>query len=62
MGKTKDIFKKIGDFKGTFLAKTGIIKDKNGKDLKEAEEIKMRWVARIYRKDYTSIEPDILGG
>ena len=43
MGKTRDLFKKIGDTKGTFHAKTGAIKDKNGKDLTEAEEIKKRW-------------------
>ena len=39
MGKTRDLFKKIGDIKGTFHAKMGIIKDRNGKDLTEAEEI-----------------------
>ena len=43
MGKTRDLFKKIGDIKGTFNAKMGTIKDKNGKDLTEAEEIKNRW-------------------
>ena len=43
MGKTRDLFKKIGDIKGTFHARTGIIKDRNGKDLTEAEEIKKRW-------------------
>ena len=42
-GKARDLFKKIGDIKGTFHAKIGIIKDKNGKDLTEAEEIKKRW-------------------
>ena len=40
MGKTRDLFKKIGDIKGTFNAKMGTIKDKNGKDLTEAEEIR----------------------
>ena len=43
MGKTRDLFKKIGDIKGTFHARMGTIKDKNGKDLTEAEEIKKRW-------------------
>ena len=43
MGKTRDLFKKIRDTKGNFHAKMGTIKDKNGKDLKEAEEIKKRW-------------------
>ena len=47
MGKTRDFFKKIGDIKGTLHAKTGTIKDRNGKDLIEAEEIKKRW------KEYT---------
>ena len=43
MGKTNDCFKKIRDTKGTFHAKMGIIKDRNGMDLIEAEEIKKRW-------------------
>ena len=43
MGKTRDLFKKIGDSKGTFHARMGMIKDRNGKDLTEAEEIKKRW-------------------
>ena len=43
MGKTRDLFKKIRDTKGTFHAKMGIIKDRNGMDLIEAEEIKKRW-------------------
>ena len=43
MGKTRDFFKKIEDIKGTFHAKMGTIKDRNGKDLTEAEEIKKRW-------------------
>ena len=42
MGKTRDLFKKIRDTKGTFHAKMGTLKDRNGKDLTEAEEIKMR--------------------
>ena len=42
MGKTRDFFKKIGDIKGTFHAKMGTIKDRNSKDLKEAEKIKKR--------------------
>ena len=42
MGKTRDLFKKIRDAKGTFHAKMGTIKDKNGKDLTEAKEIKKR--------------------
>ena len=43
MGKTRDLFKKIRDTKGTFHAKIGTRKDKNSKDLTEAEEIKKRW-------------------
>ena len=43
MGKIRDLFKKIGDIKGTFHAKMNTIKDRNGKDLTEAEEIKKRW-------------------
>ena len=43
MGKTRDLFKKIKDTKGTFHAKMGIIKDRNGMDLTEAEDIKKRW-------------------
>ena len=43
MGKTRDIFKKIRDTKGTFQAKMGSIKDRNGMDLAEAEDIKKRW-------------------
>ena len=43
MGKTRDLFKKIRDTKGTFHAKMGIIKDRNGTDLTEAEDIKKRW-------------------
>ena len=43
MGKTKDLFKKIRDTKGTFHAKVGSIKDRNGMDLTEVEDIKKRW-------------------
>ena len=43
MGKTRDLFKKIRDTKGTFCAKMGSIKDRNGMDLTEAEDIKKRW-------------------
>ena len=43
MGKTRDLFKKIRDAKGTFHAKMGSIKDRNGRDLTEAEDIKKRW-------------------
>ena len=48
MGKTRDLFKRIRDTKGTFHAKTGLIKDRNGMDLTEAEDIKN--VARIHRR------------
>ena len=48
MGKTRDLFNKIRDTKGTFHAKMGTIKDRNGKDLTEAEEIKKMW--QEYRK------------
>ena len=53
MGKTRDLFKKIRDTKGTFHAKMGTIKDKNGMDLKEAEDIKKNWqeYAELYKKD-----------
>ena len=73
MGKTRDLFKKIRDTKGTFHAKMGWIKDKNGKDLTEAEDIKKRWqeyTEELYKKDLhhpdnhnaviTDLEPDIL--
>ena len=43
MGKTRDLFKKIRDTKGKFRAKMGLIKDRNGMDLTEAEDIKKRW-------------------
>ena len=51
MGKTRDLFKKIRDTKGTFHAKMGSIKDRNCMDLTEAEEIKKRW--QEYIKNYT---------
>ena len=50
MGKTRDLFKKIRDTKGTFHAKMGLIKDRNGRDLTEAEDIKKRCVLRIHRR------------
>ena len=54
MGKTRDLFKKIRDTKGTFHAKMGSIKNRNGMDLTEAEDIKKRWqeyTEEIYKKD-----------
>ena len=54
MGKTRDLFKKIRDTKGTFQAKMGSIKDRNGMDLTEAEDIKKRWqeyTEELYKKD-----------
>ena len=73
MGKIRDLFKKIRDTKGTFHAKIGTIKDKNGMDLIEAEDIKKRWqeyTEEMYKKDLhdpdnhngviTHLEPDIL--
>ena len=54
MGKTRDLFKKIKDTKGTFHAKMGSIKDRNGLDLTEAEDIKKTWQAyteELYKKD-----------
>ena len=53
MGKTRDLFKKIRDTKGTFPAKMGLIKDRNGMDLTEAEDIKTRWqenTEELYKK------------
>ena len=52
MGKTRDLFKIIGDIKGTFHEKMGMIKDRKGKDLKEAEEVKKRWqeYTELYKK------------
>ena len=73
MGKTRDLFKKIRDTKGTFHAKMGTIKDRNGMDLTEAEDIKKRrheYTEELYKKDLhspdnhngviTHLEPDIL--
>ena len=72
MGKTRDLFKKIRDTKGTFHAKMGSIKDRNGMDLTEAEDIKKRWqeyTEELCKKDLhdpnqdgviTHLEPDIL--
>ena len=73
MGKTRDLFKKIGDNKRTFHAKMGTIKNRNSKDLGEEEEIKKRWqeyIEELYKKDLrdldnhdgviTHLEPDIL--
>ena len=72
MGRTRDLFKKIRDAKGTFHAKVGSIKDRNGMDLTEAEDIKKRWqeYTELYKKDLqnpdnhdgviTHLEPDIL--
>ena len=54
MGKTRDLFKKIRDTKGTFHAKMGLIKYRNGVDLTEAEDIKKRWqeyTEELYKKD-----------
>ena len=54
MGKTRDLLKKIRDTKGIFHAKMGSIKDRNGIDLTEAEDIKKRWqeyIEQLYRKD-----------
>ena len=75
MGKTRDLFKTIRDTKGTFQAKIGTIKDRNGMDLTEAEDIKKRWqeyTEELYQKDLndldnhddviTHLEPDILEG
>ena len=72
MGKTRDLFKKIRDTKGTLHAKMGTVKDRNGMDLTEAEHIKKRWqeYRRTVQKDLhnpdnhngviTDLEPDIL--
>ena len=63
MGKTRDLFKKIRDIKGTFHARMGLIKDINGMDLTEAEEIKKRWkeyIEELCKKDLT--EPDNYDG
>ena len=55
MGKTRDLFSKIGEIKGTFHARVGTIKDRNGKDFTEAEEIKKRW--QEYRKELYKKRP-----
>ena len=73
MGKTRDLFKKLRDMKGTFQEKIGTIKGRNGMDLTEAEDIKKRWqeyTEELYKKDLhdpdnhdaviTHLEPDIL--
>ena len=75
MGKTRDLFKKIRDKKGPFHAKMGTIKDRNRRDLREAEDIKKKWqeyTEKLYKKDLhdpdnhkgvitpTHVEPDIL--
>ena len=73
MGKTRDVFKKMRDTKGTFHAKMGTIKDRNGMDLTEAEDIKKRWqeyTLELYKKDLhdpdnhngviTCLEPNLL--
>ena len=49
MGEIRDLFKKIGDIKGTFCTRMGTINDRNGKDLTEAEEIKKRW--QVYTEE-----------
>ena len=57
MGKPRDLFKKIRDTKGIFRAKMGTIKDRNGMDLTEAEDIKKRWqeyTEELYKKDLTT--------
>ena len=56
MGKTRDLFKKIRDTKGTFHANMGSIKDRNGMDLTEAEDIKKRWqeYTELYTKIFTT--------
>ena len=53
MGKTSNLFKKIRDTKGTFHAKMGSIKDRNGMDITEAEDIKKRWP--LYTENYTKM-------
>ena len=57
MGKTRDLFKKIRDTKGTFQAKMGTIKDRNGMDLTKAEDVKKRWqeyTEELYKKIFTT--------
>ena len=55
MGKTRDLFKKIRDTKGTFHAKMGSIKDRNGMDLTEAEDITKRWQEYTQASDFPSV-------
>ena len=72
MGKTRDLFQKTGDTKGTFQARMGIIKDRNSKDIREAKQIKKRWqeyTEELYKKGINDpdnhngvvshLEPDI---
>ena len=62
MGKTRDLFKKIRDTKGTFHAKMGSIKDKNGMDLTEAEDIKKSWqeyIEELYKKIFCVFFPPL---
>ena len=59
MGKTRDLFKKIGDTKKTFHTKTGTINDRKGKDLTEAENIKKRWqeyTEELYKKGLNDLD------
>ena len=59
MGKTRDFLKKIREIKGPFHAKMGVIKDRNGKDLTEAEEIKMKWqeyTEELYKKGLNDLD------
>ena len=58
MGKTRDLFKKIRDTKGTFHAKMGTIKDRNGMNLAEAEDIKKRWqeYTELYKEDLNDLD------
>ena len=59
MGKTRDLFKKIGDTKGTFHAKMGTIKDRNGAEVTEAESIRKRWkeyTEELYRKGLNELQ------
>ena len=75
MGKTRDLFKEIRDTKGTFHARMGLIKDRNGMNVTEAEDIKKRWqeyTEELYKKDlhdpdnhegviaHTHLQPDIM--
>ena len=58
-GKTRDLFKKIRATKGTFHAKMATIKDRNGMDLREAEDVKKRWqeyIEELYKKDFSDLD------